>query len=93
MENEPIKSKTYREKSEYQFPLSALQARHLTEENAITFEKISSSIRGLANSGSSYTTLMGLEISMDVVAELIKAGYSVSKFTNPFGENITKISW
>lgn len=74
-------------------PMSALQARRITDENSLTFEQICDGVKNIAKSGSGYINYMGIEIPIDVLQQLLKSGYSVGKSINPFGESVTKISW
>lgn len=98
---EPINSKNYRSGANPEtpimnneiLPLSALQARRITDEHALTFQQVCDGVKNISKSGTGYINYIGVEMPMSVIQQVLKAGYSISNSTNPFGENITKISW
>lgn len=73
--------------------ISAIEAIEITNLKAITIENISESIRNSANNGHNSIVLINIMMPFDVMNKILSLGFLMSQTTNPFGENVIKISW
>lgn len=71
--------------------LTAKEARTITERNAIKIDQILKQINDSANAGMQFSICPLLPT--EVMLELINLGYSVSRNTDPFGMENSKINW
>lgn len=72
--------------------LPASQAKALTIQNQMPIERICSNIELSAKDGGKFR-IFHEYISLSVLSELMKLGYSIKETTGPVGEDIFIISW
>jgi hypothetical protein len=70
---------------------TAQQAAQLAKKNEQPIDQILKTIENQAGYGNRY--IMCAYLPDEVLLEFVELGYAVSKFTDPFGVEQTKIRW
>lgn len=73
--------------------MPAPDAKHLSQQKAITIANVESIIISQCENGNTFARFFDVKIPFDVMQAILQSGYSVSQTTGPIGEHITIISW
>lgn len=71
--------------------LSALEARHISEQKQLTVTKAMETISDDAHSGRTMSLFFNLH--QDTITYLLKYGYKISKHTDPVGLEVIRVEW
>ena len=70
----------------------ASEARRVFEENRLKIDFVYEQIKNCAKSGNNYANFPD-SLEDKIVTRLINEGYTISKFVDPYGIEVTKVKW
>lgn len=73
--------------------MTAKEARIISNRKALTLDEILKSVKSQAEMGSTFLRYFEPDISLEILGELIKAGFIVKDIEGPIGERIIAIKW
>jgi hypothetical protein len=73
--------------------ITATEALKLSNKNSPTIETVCQLITNQATSGITKIQFINTPLGFDLIKQIMELGFSITKITNPFGDEVISINW